>query len=423
MKTNKSKRIICIVLVVIMVLGLFISVLPVAFAEENAISDQLSILEEQKKQKQAEREAAQSKLQALKAEQDEVMEEKLALEQRNEAAAAEIVLIEREIDVYNQMIAAKGREVTAAQKKEDEQLEKYRTRIRAMEENGNYNILALILNAQSFSELLASMDDYGDVMDSDKTLFDQYQAAREALEDVKAEYEEYKADCEDKMNVLLQEQAELKAQIQESEDRLAELAEEIKEAEEAERKAAEQLSAASANIEAFLNLYYQQKQEAQASGESTYTDASGVTYDYSTQGSDSGYIWPFPASHSVSSGYKTRWGRQHTGVDIDGFNNEGAAIVAARAGTVILAGWNGGYGNCVMIDHGDAVTLYGHMNSISVSVGQAVNQGTTVGGCGMTGSATGLHLHFEIRIGGSTVDPLPYLPGGWVGESGWDAAS
>ena len=134
MKTNKSKRIVCIVLVIIMVLGLFVSVLPIAFAEENAISDQLAILEEQKKQKQAEREAAQNKLQALKAEQDEVMEEKLALEQRNEAAAAEIVLIERQIDVYNQMIAAKGREVTAAQKKEDEQLEKYRTRIRAMED-------------------------------------------------------------------------------------------------------------------------------------------------------------------------------------------------------------------------------------------------------------------------------------------------
>ena len=291
-----------------------------------------------------------------------------------------------------------------------------------MEENGDYNILALLLNAQSFSGLLAAMDDYGDVMNSDKTLYDEYMSARQELEDTKATYEKYKDTCEDKMEELEAEQRSLQAEIRDSEARLEELAEKIKEAEEEQKAADAALSAANASVSSFLTLYYQQKAAASESSSdssgATFTDtSSGVTYDTSTQNTDSGYIWPFPASHTISSGYKTRWGRLHSGIDIDGFNNEGSPIVAARSGTVILAGWNGGYGNCVMIDHGDAVTLYGHMNGIYVSVGQAVTQGTSVGGCGMTGSATGLHLHFEIRINGSTVDPLPYLPSGWTAAS------
>ena len=411
--SKKTIRIICIIMALLMLLSLLPSVVVSAFAEGSAIEEQLAALEEQKEQMQSAHAAAQSKLDALKAEQDEVIEEKLALEERNEAAQKEIDLIEREIELYNQMIAAKGKEVEAAQAKEDEQLQRYRTRIRAMEENGEYNILALLLNAQSFSGLLAAIDDYGDVMNSDKTLFDQYQAARMELEDVKAEYEEYKSGCEEKMQALEGEQTQLRTSIAEAETRLEELAEAIEEAEEEQKAAEAALSAASSNITSFLQLYYQQQQQSTAdSGSSSYTTDAGVTYDTSTQYSDSGYIWPFPASHTISSGFKTRWGRAHTGVDIDGFNLEGSPIVAARGGTVILASWNGGYGNCVMIDHGDAVTLYGHMSSISVSVGQAVTQGTTVGGCGMTGSATGYHLHFEVRINGTPVDPIGYLPSG-----------
>lgn len=411
-------RIICMIMAVLMLASLILFIVPVIANAENSIDSQLSYLEQQKEEKAAAVAAANSKLEKLRAEQAEVVEEKLALEERNDAAQQELILVQKQIDLYNQMITAKSKEVEMAQNKEDEQLEKYRVRIRAMEENGNYNILALILNSNSFSELLSSMDDYGDVMDSDKTLYNQYMEAREQLEEVMASYEKYKDQCTEKLAELEAQQRELIQQIKESEARLAELNELIKEAEEEQKAADAALSAANASVSSFLTLYYQQKQAAEASGEKTYTDVStGITYDISTQNSDSGYIWPFPSSHTISSGYKTRWGRLHSGVDIDGFNQEGAPIVAARAGTVILAGWNGGYGNCVMIDHGDAVTLYGHMNGISVSAGQAVTAGTTVGGCGMTGSATGIHLHFEIRINGSTVDPLPYLPSGWTAAS------
>ena len=89
----------------------------------------------------------------------------------------------------------------------------------------------------------------------------------------------------------------------------------------------------------------------------------------------------------------------------------GSSVLAADSGTVILAGWNGGYGNCVVISHGNGITtLYGHMSSIAVSSGQSVSQGQTIGYVGSTGASTGPHLHFTVYYGGATVNPIAYLP-------------
>ncbi len=90
----------------------------------------------------------------------------------------------------------------------------------------------------------------------------------------------------------------------------------------------------------------------------------------------------------------------------------GTPIPAAGAGTVELAGTNGGYGNCVIIDHGNGLkTLYGHMQSLpSVSVGQAIAAGTIIGAVGNTGVSFGAHLHFEVHVNGSPVNPRTKLP-------------
>jgi murein DD-endopeptidase MepM/ murein hydrolase activator NlpD len=99
----------------------------------------------------------------------------------------------------------------------------------------------------------------------------------------------------------------------------------------------------------------------------------------------------------------------HSGVDIGASN--GTAIYAAASGTVVLAQYYGGYGNCVMINHGNGyTTLYGHMSSIAVSSGQTVSQGQTVGYVGSTGNSTGPHLHFEVRASssGGTIDPFSF---------------
>jgi murein DD-endopeptidase MepM/ murein hydrolase activator NlpD len=124
------------------------------------------------------------------------------------------------------------------------------------------------------------------------------------------------------------------------------------------------------------------------------------------QPSAAGFIWP--CDGVVVSGYGMRWGRLHEGIDIGcGY---GAPNRAAAAGTVIYAGWLGGYGNLVVIDHGNGLsTAYAHATSILVSVGQAVAQGETVSLVGSTGNSSGPHLHFEVRVNGVAVDPLLYL--------------
>jgi murein DD-endopeptidase MepM/ murein hydrolase activator NlpD len=122
--------------------------------------------------------------------------------------------------------------------------------------------------------------------------------------------------------------------------------------------------------------------------------------------SASGFIWPVDGV--VVSGFGMRWGRMHEGIDIAA--SSGTPIRAAAGGTIIHAGWLGGYGNLVVVDHGNGLaTAYAHASSILVAVGQQVSQGQTVSLVGSTGHSSGPHLHFEVRVNGVAVDPLLYL--------------
>jgi murein DD-endopeptidase MepM/ murein hydrolase activator NlpD len=143
-----------------------------------------------------------------------------------------------------------------------------------------------------------------------------------------------------------------------------------------------------------------QIQAAQANAASAYRAASSGAH------SSSGFIWP--VSGPVVSPFGMRWGRMHTGIDIAvGY---GTPIHAAAAGRVIYAGWMDGYGNLVFVDHGNGIsTGYAHQSSIAVSNGQTVSQGQLIGYVGCTGHCFGPHLHFEVRVNGSPVDPLGYL--------------
>ncbi len=123
--------------------------------------------------------------------------------------------------------------------------------------------------------------------------------------------------------------------------------------------------------------------------------------------SPSGFIWP--VNGVLTSGYGPRWGRMHTGIDIGA--PSGTPIRAAKAGEVIFTGWLGGYGNAVILDHGDGIaTLYGHQSRIGCAEGQILNQGDILGFVGTTGHSTGNHLHFEVRVDAQPRNPRPYLP-------------
>jgi len=161
-------------------------------------------------------------------------------------------------------------------------------------------------------------------------------------------------------------------------------------AEQAEAQEIDALQAASNDIAARIRA-------AQAQNGST-----GATVTRSS----AGLIWP--VNGPITSPFGWRWGRLHQGIDIGA--NTGTPIKAAAAGTVIYCGWESGYGNLVVIDHGgNLATAYGHQSAIAVTCGQRVSQGQVIGYVGCTGECTGPHLHFEVRIDGNPVDPMGYL--------------
>ena len=164
-----------------------------------------------------------------------------------------------------------------------------------------------------------------------------------------------------------------------------------------------------------LNSARERYEEAVAQLEAESARIQGLIQGSGSSGSGTyggELFWPTSGAIVSGFGYRTHpvYGttRFHSGVDIDGAC--GQPIFAAETGTVLSAGSNGGYGNATVIDHGNGLsTLYAHQSSIGVSSGQSVGRGEQIGLVGTTGLSTGCHLHFEVRINGEPVDPVPYL--------------
>lgn len=176
---------------------------------------------------------------------------------------------------------------------------------------------------------------------------------------------------------------------------------------EAWQSEADGLAAAGAELEVFIR---EEEERMRLEAQRAAVAAGGVPTGVI---SESGWTWP--TSGRIGSGFGQRlhpilgYYRQHDGLDIGG--SQGQEIWAASGGIVLSAGWRGGFGNAVVIQHANNVTtVYAHMSSISVSAGDTVTTGDVIGGVGSTGLSTGPHLHFEVRVNGSAVDPRPYLP-------------
>lgn len=353
----------------------------------------LNVLKARRDAVAAEKQAQQKVLDGLLANQNDVIEQKLALEEHVSLTQEQIRLNEAEIELYNGMIADKQKEVDAARELEELQLERYRSRVRAMEENGELDVLGLIFQADSVAGLIAAIDDAGDIMESDKHLEDAYIAARKAHEAIQAEYEEYKAGIEEKQSVLIDEANQLKIEISVTQGKIDALQEEINQNQELADEIEERWNAANYELAAAQELY-----ESQHAAPGSLTGA--------------GFIWPTGSTYITSregdrmhpiSGTR----RYHSGIDVGA--GEGDDVWSAASGTVTLAGWNGDYGNCVIVTHDNGYqTVYAHLSGISVSEGSYVDAGDIVGAVGSTGLSTGSHLHFEIRSGGY-LDPEAFF--------------
>lgn len=403
MKTKRTKTLLSMVLS----FALLLSVAPVS--SHAVTQDEIDALKSQRDEITAQRQEKQAMVDQLEGEHATVLERKLAMDERNMFTIQQIQLNAQEIALYDEMIADKLKEVEQARELEQQQLERYRERVRAMEENGNYGFLAMVLNTTSLGELLTAMDDIGEIMESDRELEDEYIAARENTEQVKAEYEATKSELEAKQAELRAEQEALEKDIEEATNLILSLEEDIanRRAEyDAILAAEDQANAEIAELVAELERQRAEEEAARNPGGGGGGSAVG----------NGNFIWPCPSCTYITSRFGLRIHpitgdrKSHNGLDIGA--GYGAAIVAADGGTVSWADVKGGYGNCVMINHGNGyVTLYGHMSSIAVSNGQSVSQGDTIGYVGSTGLSTGPHLHFEIHSGGGLIDPEQFFSG------------
>lgn len=352
---------------------------------------------------------------------------KLALDNKIEINRQMIELIGEQIEIYDEIIAEKQAELDKALEKETAQTELLRSRIRAMEENSTYSYASFIFDSSSVTELLSRIGDVNDIMHYDKTLEEEYMAAREDVESIKKSYEEARHEQELLQKELDTKQAELDAQVEAAYTMIADIETLSDDAQaeydaiaEEEAKAEETLQEAIRKRAAEQAKHNQNNNSNNGgggnSGGSGGNSGGGGSSGGGSATSLSNLQWPVPSCTLITSrfGYRvaptTGASTYHGGLDIGA--GMGASIVAAGAGDVIYAGANGGYGNCVMIDHGNGVvTVYAHMSSIGVSYGQYVTAGQYVGAVGSTGVSTGPHCHFEIRINGAQTDPAAYFSG------------
>ena len=361
--------------------------------------EELETIEAQREVLETRRDNIEKKVSELSASHASALEQKAALDERNQITLKQIKLLMDQIDLCDTILKQKEKEVEAAKQKETEQLEKFRARIRSMEENENYSILDLLLTSSSIGEFISAMEDMQVIVESDKKLADDYIAAREEAERVRNEYLSVKNEYKEHLDVLNAEQGKLERQIAEADALIISLEEDTESA-----IAEYEISIASEDKMAKyldeMSLQYAHEQDAELRG----------VY------SDSQFIWPVPSCTLLTSpyGYRTHpildYERLHAGLDIGA--KFGEEIIAADGGTVLIAEYSDSYGNFVLIDHGDRYsTAYGHMSEIAVEAGQEVKQGELIGYIGSTGWSTGPHLHFEIRLDGERIDPEEFFSG------------
>ena len=330
-------------------------------------------------------------------------------EKLKDALQDEIDTVQAQIDVYNgQLTEVENRlsEIEAQKEQKQNDLENtkqtFMTRLRAMYVSGDNSMLNVLLSANDFGDFLYRDQLLSSVTDHDNAIMEQLKADIKAVEELETRANEEKQEIQSIKSEVDAKRAELG-------DRMKEMNAVISELEGQKSGLEDQLDEYAAAIDEFEAKI---QAEAAAAAKNNNSSASqSPSYSGGAKPNAGGWVWPCPGFYYISSYVGPRWGRTHNGLDIAGGSIYGKPIVAARAGTVIDAGWNsGGYGNYVMINHGDGfITIYGHMSSVAAYNGQSVSAGQVIGYVGNSGRSTGPHLHFEVRLNGSVEDPLDYV--------------
>lgn len=423
-KRQKLVAIMAGFLAFIMLFSLIVSIVPHSnAASSGSIKAQLKKLEEQADAIKAER-AALSRQQAQNAsETQDVVSRKKQIDQEIKLIHDEIDNITEQVNTYNELISEKQKELDDAQSKQEELNEQYKVRIRAMEEDGKVSYWSVLFKSKSFSDFLGNVSMIADIARADQAMMKELQDIAADIEAAKTELAEEKVSLEAQRSALADSQAELDAKSAEAAEVLDELidtAADLKDQAASFAAQAANLSAQIAEKEKEYNAALKaeeekRKQEEAAKQEQNQKPSGGGSGGSSGGGSSSsGWRYPLPYRVPITDPYGWRTnpitGKRsfHTGTDLAA--GAGTSILATRSGTVTTAAYSDVWGYYVTINHGDGYSsLYAHMTRYTVSAGQSVSQGQTIGYVGSTGWSTGAHLHFTIYYNGNTVNPMNYV--------------
>ena len=352
-------------------------------------------LSEKQQQVQERREEAEQKLTYVQEDLSAAIVKIQELDDQIRQSESEIESLNGEVENLETQIEELTTKIEQVEKNYNDNEALLEERLVTMYEVGETKYLDILFNSAGIMDFLSNYYIIQQMIESDTILLDEIEQEKEEIEKSKNSLEEQKTSIKlkkakkEQLAVITQNNKTLKEQavanLSEEEIQLQQKIEEYKSEE--------------SKIEALIKL---------------------ATNEYEYTGDYTGGVMAWPIAKSgtyITSAYGVREHpiqgviKQHTGIDI-GNAGFGAPVIAAADGIVTMAGYYGGYGNCVIINHGNGIsTLYGHGQKILTEVGKEVKKGDLILEVGSTGNSTGPHLHFEVRINGSCVDPMPYLQG------------
>lgn len=297
-----------------------------------------------------------------------------------------------------------------AKEARDTQFEAFSMRVRHVYMNGWAGYIDAILNAESFMDFFNRIDHVNRMVEFDRNLVEELKRAEEAISEQVSIIQER----EDMLLILEGTQIERMREYDELLEHMVAIRIELELTEEGQAAALAEMEEDRAEFDRIIAEYDAQRAREEAARVAREQQEALARAATTPVASDNQTLqWPLPGHSRITSHFGNRsdpfTGRTafHSGLDVGA--PFGVNIVAAESGTVIFSGWQGGYGNTVIIDHGNGKhTMYAHASSLLVRAGHNVNRGQAIARVGSTGRSTGNHLHFEVRVNGSLVNPLNF---------------
>ncbi|MEQ2400488.1 murein hydrolase activator EnvC family protein [Peptoniphilus hominis (ex Hitch et al. 2025)] len=334
------------------------------------------------------------------------------LDAKIQVTSAKISTLESEIVRLNKDIAENQEKLEEAQVNLSENTDALRMRLREMYKRGNVNYLEVILNSRDIEELLRNNEIISSIARADRELIEFIQEQIDTIEETEERLQIDKAKVSASKAAVENERQSYQAAVDAKNNYMKVLESNLDLYKAEFEKAQANWDSLDAEIVRLQKQISEQKKAEEAAARRATRVHSNITVSSGPRNGQS-YTWPLPGHYSISSpfGYRMHpilgYSKFHSGVDIPA--PSGTPIVAAKSGTVIMSQLMSGYGNVVMVDHGDTVTVYAHCSALNVGVGESVKAGDVIAFVGSTGLSTGAHLHFEVRVNGSPVNPLGYV--------------